>query len=358
MHDPGRQPRPVRRPQCRRHRHTREQRLVHDPRRGASPSGACSFVGGVVTCNLGTEPAGGRTTITVKFTATEAQDVNDCATVASATPDPNHGNDEACDGVNIIAVADLSLTKTDAPDPLIAGTDITYTLQAHNAGPSTAPSVVIRDSLPNSVSVVSVAGGLGRYLRPGVPGDPAHPTQCSYGTVAPSATKTMTLVVRVNPGDHRVITNEATVASSVFDPDLSNNTASATTAIRIADLGIVKASDAATYKPSSPITYTITVVNNGPGDAQNVVVTDPLPLSANDNVAVLDPSCTLGGTTATCNLGTMAPLTSRTLTIVIVLKGKSGFISNTATVASPTFDPFASNNSSTKIVLSGNPPKP
>ena len=73
---------------------------------------------------------------------------------------------------------------------------------------------------------------------------------------------------------------------------------------------------------------------------------------------MLDPSCTLAGTTATCNLGTMAPLASRTLTIAIVLKGKEGFVTNTATVTSSTFDPFASNNSSTKIVLSGNPPKP
>ena len=30
----------------------------------ASPGGACPAAAGVVTCNLGTEPAGGRTTIT------------------------------------------------------------------------------------------------------------------------------------------------------------------------------------------------------------------------------------------------------------------------------------------------------
>ena len=80
--------------------------------------------------------------------------------------------------------------------------------------------------------------------------------------------------------------------------------------------------------------------------------------SSNDRVAILDPSCTLAGFTATCTLGAMAPLTSRTLTIAIVPKGKTGYISNTATVASTTFDPFASNNSSTKVVLSGSPPKP
>jgi uncharacterized repeat protein (TIGR01451 family) len=324
----------------------------------ASPGGACPVVAGTVTCNLGTEPAGGRTTIVVTETATEPQDINDCASVASATPDPDHTNDQACDGVSVFAVADVSLTKTDSPDPLVAGTNITYTLTAHNAGPSTAPSVIIRDPLPSSVTVVSVDGGPGGTCVSGTPGDPAHPTQCAYTTVAPSGTRTMTLVVSVNPGDHRVVTNEASVASGVFDPDLSNNQAGATTAILIADLGIVVTSDADTYKPSSQITYTLTVVNNGPGNAQNVVVTDPLPLGANDRVAVLDPSCTLGGTIATCSLGTMAPLASRTLTIAIVPKGKNGYITNTATVASPTFDPFASNNSSTKKVLSGNPPKP
>jgi uncharacterized repeat protein (TIGR01451 family) len=323
----------------------------------ASPGAACPAIAGVVTCDLGTEPAGGRTTITVTETATEAQDVNDCAKAASATPDPDTANNQACDGVTILAVSDLSLTKADAPDPLVAGTDITYTLQVHNSGPSTAPNVVIRDQLPNSVTVISIAS-VGGTCVPGVPGDPGQPARCTYGAIAPTLTRTMLLVVRVNPGNNTVVTNAATVASDVLDPDLSNNSASATTSVRIADLGLVTASDAATYKASAQITYTLTVVNNGPGNAENVVVTDPLPLSANDRVAILDPSCTLAGFTATCTLGAMAPLTSRALTIAIVPKGKTGYISNTATLASTTFDPFASNNSSTKVVLSGSPPKP
>jgi uncharacterized repeat protein (TIGR01451 family) len=324
----------------------------------ASPGGACPVAGGVVTCNLGTEPAGGRTTVVVTETATEAQDINDCATVSSATPDPSSSNDEACDGVSVIAVADVSLDKTDSPDPLVAGTDITYTLHAHNAGPSTAPDVAIRDFLPDSVSVVSVDGGVGGVCVPGVPGDPLHPTRCTYASLAPGATATMIIVVRVKPGDHKVVSNEATVASDVLDPDTSNNTASATTTIRIADLEIVKTSDADTYKPSSEITYTLTVTNHGPGDAQDVVVTDDLPLDKTDRVAVLDSSCTLAGTTATCDLGTMAPLASRTLTIAIIKKGKSDYVTNTATVSSSTFDPDGSNNSSTRVVFVGNPPKP
>jgi uncharacterized repeat protein (TIGR01451 family) len=324
----------------------------------ASPGGACPVSSGVVACNLGTEPAGGRTTVVVTETATEPQDINDCARISAVTPDPDSSNNQSCDGVSIVAAADLSLDKSDSPDPLVAGTEITYTLHAHNAGPSIAPNVTIRDFLPDSVAVISVNGGVGGACVPGVPGDQAHPTRCTYATLAPSATATMVIVVRVKPGDHKVVSNEATVASDVVDPNTSNNSASSVTAIRIADLAIVKVSDAAEYKPSSQITYTLTVSNNGPGDAENVVVTDALPLDSNDRVAVLDPSCTLVGFVATCNLGTLAPLASRMVTIAIVPKGKEGFISNTATVASSTFDPDTSTNSSTRIVLSGNPPKP
>ena len=172
----------------------------------------------------------------------------------------------------------MSIDKSGSPDPLVAGTDITYTLHAHNAGPSTAPNVTIRDFLPDSVTVLSVNGGAGGSCVPGVPGDAGHPTRCAYATLAPTATATMVIVVRVKPGDHRVVTNEATVSSDVLDPDTSNNSASATTTIRVADLKLVKTSDADVYKPSSQITYTLTVTNNGPGDAENVVVKDALPL--------------------------------------------------------------------------------
>jgi uncharacterized repeat protein (TIGR01451 family) len=308
-------------------------------------------------CDLGTVPVDGSVLITYQVVSNEAGDFDNFAEVTTDSTDPNGNNNRDRSDVKVIAVANLSLGKTDSPDPLVAGTDITYTLQARNAGPSTAPNVVIRDFLPDSVTVVSVNGGAGGSCVPGVPGDPSHPTRCTYASLASSATATMQIVVRVKPGDHRVINNEATVSSDVLDPDSSNNSASASTAVRIADLKLVKTSDADVYKPSSQITYTLAVTNNGPGNAENVVVSDALP-TATDRVVVLDSSCTLAGTTVTCNLGTLAPLASRTLTIAIIAKGKSGQISNTASVSSSTFDPDTSNNSSTRVVLSGNPPKP
>ena len=46
------------------------------------------------------------------------------------------------------AKADLSITKTDSPDPVTAGNDLTYTVTVHNYGPSDAQAVQVTDTLP------------------------------------------------------------------------------------------------------------------------------------------------------------------------------------------------------------------
>ncbi|MCB0149995.1 MAG: DUF11 domain-containing protein, partial [Caldilineaceae bacterium] len=50
--------------------------------------------------------------------------------------------------------------------------------------------------------------------------------------------------------------------------------------------------------------YQIVVTNNGPSDAQNVVVTDTLPLST--TYAGGDAACSAVGQTVTCVVGTLA----------------------------------------------------
>jgi hypothetical protein len=65
----------------------------------------------------------------------------------------------------------------------------------------------------------------------------------------------MTLVVRVKPAITGSSPTRRRSVSDVLDPTPSNNTATATTSVRIADLAIAKTSDADAYKPSSQITY-------------------------------------------------------------------------------------------------------
>ncbi len=161
----------------------------------------------------------------------------------------------------------------------------------------------------------------------------------------------MTIVVAVDPGISRVLHNDARVLSDVFDPDNSNNLVSQDTAIKVADLEIVKTSDADIYPPSSTVQYTILVVNHGPSDAANVVVTDLLP-DVKQAVYVFDTAgCSRSNLTLTCDLGALAAGGSRSFNIYVRVRGSKGEMTNTASVTSTTGDPNTANNSSTRVVL-------
>src|SRR2546422_871086 len=51
--------------------------------------------------------------------------------------------------------ANLSITKTDSPDPVPAGTNLTYQIGIVNNGPETAQIVVLNDVLPTGPTFVS-----------------------------------------------------------------------------------------------------------------------------------------------------------------------------------------------------------
>ena len=42
---------------------------------------------------------------------------------------------------DVTGSADLSITKSDSPDPVLAGDELTYTIDVTNSGPSTATDV-------------------------------------------------------------------------------------------------------------------------------------------------------------------------------------------------------------------------
>jgi uncharacterized repeat protein (TIGR01451 family) len=308
-------------------------------------------------CHIGTVPIGGTAIITVKFTSREGGDFNNRASVSSDSTDPNFANNVGLDSVHVISVSDLSIIKSDNPDPLNAGTTLTYTLRATNHGPSTAVNVLVEDFLPAGVSIASVSGTPPSSCVFGIPGDNLRPTTCAFDTLVPSATATMTLVVTVNiPGVLKVAHNDARVSSANVDPNNSNNFAQQDTTVKVAELKIVKTSDADIYKPSATIQYTITVENNGPSDAIGVVVTDILPDIRQAIYRSDTGGCTQSGLTLTCALGTIPAdpdpaRRTKSFNVYLTVKGSKGQVTNTASVASPTFDPNLANNSSTRTVL-------
>ena len=116
--------------------------------------------------------------------------------------------------------ADLQLTKTDSPDPVLYGQELTYTLTAHNDGPSETSGVALSDTLPAGVTFISATTTQGSCFRSG------NTVLCTLGTLADEAT--VTVEIKVTALTVGTLSNEANVVGIVADPDTANNAASAT----------------------------------------------------------------------------------------------------------------------------------
>lgn len=113
--------------------------------------------------------------------------------------------------------SDLSLTLTAEPDPATVGSNVVYSIEVENTGPSTASGVTITNWLPPAV-VLESAG-----VSQGTIDTNQNPIVASLGELIFGADATISLSVRTL--ESVTLTNVATVAADQPDPDLSNNTA-------------------------------------------------------------------------------------------------------------------------------------
>ena len=303
---------------------------------------------GVPTCSLETIAAGDSAsfTVTVDVNSDVTGSITNTATVTSDVADSNLSNNTATESTIVTSAADLSVTKSDDSDTVVAGLDqITYTVTVHNAGPSDATNVRVTESLPAGVTFVSTNGC--------TPEDPNGVPMCSLGTIAANSSASYSITVDVNSGTQGSVTNTATVSADATDNNLSNNTATEQTQVdAVADLSITKtdAADPVTAGQDQ-IVYSITIHNAGPSDATNVVVNDNLPpglaLISTIGCSPEDPNGV-----PTCSLGTIAANSSASFTIVADVPSDTiGNVSNTATVSSSASDSNPANNSATESTL-------
>ncbi|TML03105.1 MAG: DUF11 domain-containing protein [Actinobacteria bacterium] len=120
-------------------------------------------------------------------------------------------------------LTDLKITKTDSPDPVSVGALLTYTLTVTNKKGDTAHNVVVTDSLPSEVTLVSVASTKGTCSG-------SIAITCNIDSVAYNELVTITIVVR--PTAAGTIINTAIVAGREAEQDASDNTASAATLVQ------------------------------------------------------------------------------------------------------------------------------
>src|SRR6267142_1805545 len=95
-------------------------------------------------------------TLSVALRSTRFNSPN-TAHAESTPPDGNSANDTAGPVTTLVVTeADLVVAKTDTPDPVVAGNNITYTITVNNGGPSDAQTVVMEDMVPTGTTFVSL----------------------------------------------------------------------------------------------------------------------------------------------------------------------------------------------------------
>ena len=140
-------------------------------------------------------------------TSTDPNSVNDSATATTAVQQPS---------------ANLAITKIDAPDPVTAGSTLTYTIAVRNSGPNAAQTVVMRDAIPAGTTFVSFSASPGWTIATPSVGGTGEVT-ATKATVAANETASFTLVVSVAAATTGTISNSSGVTSDTADPNSTNN---------------------------------------------------------------------------------------------------------------------------------------
>jgi uncharacterized repeat protein (TIGR01451 family) len=237
--------------------------------------------------------------------------------------------------------ADLSIAKSDSPDPVTAGAQLTYNLEVHNTGPAGSQQTMVTDELPSGVEFVSATSSQGSCSQA------AGTVTCDLGTLASGGSASVQ--VKVRPQNAGTITNRASVEGNVKDTNPANDSDTETTTVQAgADLEIVKSDSPDPAAIGKLLTYTLTVRNHGPSDATGVVVTDRLPSRVNFvSASASQGTCAFSKGTVTCQLGSIPSGGSATVTIRVTPRNV-GALSNTASVKATQQDPASASNSDTE----------
>lgn len=250
--------------------------------------------------------------------------------------------------------------SSDTVTGLTNGTPVEFVVQACNANacsPFSAPTAVVTPqalTVPGAPSgVVASAGNASAIIAWTPPANNGGSTIVNYTITASPGALTLTVPANQTGMNFTGLTNGITYTFTVHATNATGNSAESAQSAAvtpIAPLGTdiaITMTSPASINAGSFLTFTMTVTNNGPGDAAMVTLSDTLPgpfQAATTSQGV----CTHTVANFTCNFGGMLSGASAKVTVTVVAGASS--ITNTASVqlrgasGNLLVDPFGANN--------------
>lgn len=322
----------------------------------------------LLTWRIGNLGSGERRTFTVQVAAAAVGTKVNRAEVRAAEEETTLENNRAQVSLEVEAPpppppppapeVDLAVSKSVEPARIEVGQNATFTLTVRNNGPDTASNVALSDTLPVGLEFISATPAPSRQ---------GNTLTWNPDRLEPGQSRSFSVVVRGQVAGQR--TNQASVRAAERDRDPANNQAQASLEVVAppppppppppspeprADLALSKTVSPAQAQVGDRVTYTLTLVNNGPNDATGVVLTDTLPAGlSNINAEGAQQS----GNTLTWNLGNLPSGVRRSFTVQATAT-QAGRLVNDARVRLTETDPNLDNNRAQALLSVAEPPAP
>ncbi|EIM78829.1 hypothetical protein A3SI_00005, partial [Nitritalea halalkaliphila LW7] len=296
------------------------------------------FESGVVTWNLAAIAANETVVLQLQVRVdpllTAETTIENIATVISPS-DP--GGEKASDP-EVITVnpgqTTIEVTKVADSDRVSVGDQLGFTITVRNTGNSPAIGLIVVDDIPESLMILSITGNAvstGNRITWTVP------------VLQPGQQVVLTVITMVMREGAPIVNTVFVTGENVPDEEASTDPIGFNTA----DLAITKEVSAAVVQVGKQFEYRLTVRNLSTNTANEVVVTDFIPLPTR----FVDASPTAGtasydNTTRvlTWNINALAGGEEVVLTIRVLAERASDLVSNTARVTARERDPDVSNN--------------
>ena len=223
----------------------------------SSDPAASSSEGSTVTWSLGDIAPGDTVSVSMVLSAAAVGEQINTATAVSV--EGITGQDTS---LTSIVPGSIVMAKS-APESVILGDDITYEITATNDGEGALTGVVVRDTLPASLT----------YVSSNPEGTVGADGTISWLIDSLDAGGGSTFSIVATSGETGEVVNTTTAEST----EGASASAQATTLVTKSELAISKTADNGTPLLGQPTVFTIQVSNTGNATASGVVVTDALP---------------------------------------------------------------------------------
>ena len=288
--------------------------------------------------NLGTISSGMTVNVVITVPVKAYVDVgklNSITNFASViNSDKKAANDTNIVPINVIDLA-VNKTANHQNKTYNYGDNVEYVIEIVNNGPGIATDIIATDNLPEGL----------KFINANVPGgwtlSISNNKITINGEKLANGEKVLITIIAKAAKSNTTFINNIKVNGTGFDSNISNNNDSETVKVTpLVDLAITKVVDNANPLYDSIITYTITVVNNGPDASTNVIVKDIWP---EDGLKFITSTGTYNPITGIWNIGELGAGKIATLTITAKTTAVGKF-ENKVSVNGTGYDSNLSNN--------------